>query len=227
MHSSIIERLEAQLEQLRAAYRASAPLSSASKGWEREALLGVFLNEVFPPHFRFGRGDIAGNQHRSGQIDIVVEHPDLYSFPSPAGVGRLYMAAGVGAAIEVKSGLIGQWKEVISTAEQLARASAATAAGELLREAAIFEQVALYGGAGDDETRSVQLAHVEALRKRAAEGGEPPERSVPLFVVGFQGWKNQEKYQEKLCENPCVTGLLSIEPAFYAGVMRSQRGLVS
>lgn len=92
-------------------------MSSATKGRERELFVNEFLSKVFPPHFRFGSGDITdGSDARSGQVDLVVELPFFFpSFPIPGGAPRLYLAEGVAAAIEVKSDLSAQWDDVMRT----------------------------------------------------------------------------------------------------------------
>lgn len=114
------ERLEAVRQQLVAGHHASAGLSSATKGNERELLVGGLLEQVFPPSYRFGTGDIvdsAGN--RTGQLDLVVEYPFVPSFPALGGGPRLYVAEGVAAVAEVKSDLTGQRDQVIETARKV------------------------------------------------------------------------------------------------------------
>ncbi len=118
----IAERLEGIKRMLMGAHHAGSPLSSASRGSEREAFINGFLSQVMPPHFRFGSGD-ATDQHgvRSGQLDIVVEYPFVPSLPIVAGQSpRLYLAEGVVAVIEVKSDVAAQWGEVKATAKKLA-----------------------------------------------------------------------------------------------------------
>lgn len=119
----ITRRLQACLDQLRAAYAGGSPMSSASKGMERELFVEVFLKNVMPPAYRFGSGDVVDAKgNTSGQVDIVIESLTVPSFPL-VGVAlpRLYLAEGVGAAIEVKSDLASQWEEAVGTAERLSR----------------------------------------------------------------------------------------------------------
>lgn len=96
-------------------------MPSASKGTEREIFVEIFLRNVLPPAYRFGTGvitDTVGKQ--SGQIDVVVEHAIVPSFPLVgASIPRLYLAEGVGAAVEVKSDLPGQWEEVLATGKSV------------------------------------------------------------------------------------------------------------
>ena len=93
---------------------------SASVGNEREHFVKMFLQEVFPPVYRFGSGfttDADGNQ--SGQLDVAIEMPFAPNFPMPGGRERLYLAESLLAVIEVKSDLAKQWDEVIATAAKL------------------------------------------------------------------------------------------------------------
>lgn len=79
-----------------------------------------FLEQVFPPSFRFGTGDVTDSTgRRSGQIDVVVEYPFLPSLPTGKDTPRLYLAEGVAAAIEVKSNVSTQWIDAERTGAQL------------------------------------------------------------------------------------------------------------
>ena len=105
---------------LLAAHAAGGKMSSASKGNERETFVSSFLRQVFPAHFRFGTGDITDSDERiSGQVDVVVEYPNLYSFPVFEASPRLYLAEGVAATVEIKSDLSTQWSQVEKTASKL------------------------------------------------------------------------------------------------------------
>jgi hypothetical protein len=117
LNRSLVERLEGIRRVLVEQGRAGRSMSSATKGRERELFVNEFLSKVFPPHFRFGSGDITdGSDARSGQVDLVVELPFFFpSFPIPGGAPRLYLAEGVAAAIEVKSDLSAQWDDVMRT----------------------------------------------------------------------------------------------------------------
>ncbi len=112
----VLARMAGIQSQLMGAHQASAPMSNASKGAEREAFINGFLANVLPPIYRFGTGDaidVAG--HRSGQLDVVVEFPFGPSLPSFAGSTRLYLAESIASVIEVKSSLPSQWSEVQRT----------------------------------------------------------------------------------------------------------------
>ena len=109
-----------------AAFDAGTSLASASKGAEREAFVTLFLSQVLPTIYRFGTGVItdsyasATGSRRSGQIDVVIEMPFAPSFPALVGSDvRLYPAEAVGVAIEVKSDVSAQWKDVLHSAGQL------------------------------------------------------------------------------------------------------------
>ena len=41
--------------------------------------------------------------------------------------------------------------------------------------------------------------------------GKPPSTRIPLFVVGYTGWKQKETVAEKLSKNPDVDGVLVID----------------
>ena len=156
----------------------SSEFSSAFKGHERETFIDLFLRNVIAPPFRIGSGqatDLDGNL--SGALDIVVEYSISLSFPLlEYGAPRLYLAEGICAVIEVKSDLVGQWSEVLSTKKQLATLS-------------------------------------RNMDTRWAVEPYPPNH-VPLFAVGYRGWKTVEKVDEKLKEGK-IDGVLVIESEIY------------
>jgi hypothetical protein len=47
--------------------------------------------------------------------------------------------------------------------------------------------------------------------------GPPPTHAVPLFAVGYRGWKTIETLQEKLQENPEVRGILVLQHQLFVG----------
>jgi hypothetical protein len=96
-------------------------LSAASKGREREIFVDKFLANVFPPIYRFGTGDATDlSGKKSGQLDVVVEHPFAPSLPAVGGTDvRLYPAEAVAAVVEVKSDVAAQWAEAVGTAGAL------------------------------------------------------------------------------------------------------------
>lgn len=119
MKVELSARLKGIHAQLIGGYSGGDAMSSATKGYERENFVENFMSRVFPPHFRFGRGDIMDASTRSGQIDVVLEYPFTPSLPMLMGNPRLYLAEGVAAAIEVKSDLAAKWDEVVETAKKV------------------------------------------------------------------------------------------------------------
>jgi hypothetical protein len=45
--------------------------------------------------------------------------------------------------------------------------------------------------------------------------GNPPPPQIPLFVVGYSGWKNIETLKKKLAEEPTVSGILVIDQGLF------------
>jgi hypothetical protein len=190
MNIHIQKRIQGIHQVLSSAFEAGALLSSASKGYERETFISLFLNEVLPPIYRFGTGDItdamANNDtsRKSGQIDIVIEMPWAPSFPIPAGGGvRLYPAEAVGAAIEVKSNIEDQWKEVVQESEKLA----------VLRQR-------LSGISVDDDGLEIP-----------GSTDEP----IPFYAVGYEGWKTAETTSRHL-QGVELDGILIIKHQIFA-----------
>jgi len=114
------QRLGGIRKQLIASYDAGKPMSTASRGSERELFVSSFLRNVLPTPFRLGDGEVVDSfGNSSGQLEVVIEYPFMPSIPAIAEGPRLYFAEGVAAAIEVKSDLMSQWDEVKATAAQL------------------------------------------------------------------------------------------------------------
>jgi hypothetical protein len=157
-------------------------MSSSSKGNEREDFLSKFLGQVFPPTFRFGTGDATDHHsNRSGQLDIVVEHPFGLSLTATSyESSRLYLAEAVAAVIEVKSDLSDQWTQFKQTAQQL----------EPLKRDFGFHVVV---------------------------GGPGPETNIPIFAVGYMGWKTPETLAAKFAEVKGLRGILTLDPPLYHG----------
>jgi len=166
----IFQKLLGIQQMLMAGHSSGETTSSATKGRDREDFIHKFLENLLPPQFRFGSGDITDlSGRRSGQVDIVVEYPLLPSLQTPNSSSRLYLAEGVAAVIEVKSDLTNQWSEVESTSRQLRPLS----------------------------------------RKFGARDGIPPLH-IPLFAVGYKGWKKIQKMQKYLSKG-VVDGILVID----------------
>lgn len=177
---AIHDRLLGIQRMLVGVHQASDPLSSASKGAEREAFINGFLRDVLPPIYRFGTGDVVDlSGNRSGQVDVVVENPFSPSLPITQSSPRLYLAEGVAAAIEVKSDLSKQWNELLGTA------------------------------------RALQPLTLDPTRPRSTAGNALPDQ-IPLFAVGYTGWKTLETVVQHLNDAPNLAAILVIDLGLFA-----------
>jgi hypothetical protein len=176
----LMQRLAGLRNLLIGVHQASAGMSSASKGHERAQFIDAFLSEVLPAIYRFGTGDATDSHgNRSGQLDVVIEHPFSPTLPVVgAGQSRLYLAEGVAAVLEVKSDLAGQWAEAVKTANTLA---------ELKR----------------------------AWGMTMTFGGGWPGARIPLYVVGYTGWKTIETLRNHVDAQPNIDGALVIDSGLY------------
>lgn len=176
----VFDRLKGCRDALMSIYASGSAMSSSSKGAEREIFVSRFLEKVLPPPFRFGTGEITDlGGGILGQVDVVVEFPFLPSFPaflldSP----RLYLADGVAAAVEVKSDIQKQWKQVIATAKRIAA----------LRR----------------DTAALTPQTIERMSRAAAP---PPttRTKIPFIAVGYNGWNNPEALRQSI-EDKGVAG---------------------
>jgi len=200
----IMSRLEAIRMGLLNAYYGGCTMSAATKGTERELFVDSFLSEVFPPHFRFGSGDITDSEeNKSGQLDIVMEYPNLYSFPMGQASPRLYLAESVAAVIEVKSNLSAQWSEVEDTAKKT----------KLLKRR--FEDYRMRELADRYDALDTDEAKLSAykLRETASCLNAPPEK-IPMFVVGYTGWARSKTISKRLCNSP-IDAVLQLDNQFF------------
>jgi hypothetical protein len=117
----VLQRLIGIQGQLVAGHKASATMSSATKGFERQEFIDKFLSQVLSTPFRFATGDATDKSgHKSGQLDVVIEFPFGPSLPIVGGAtSRLFLAETVAAVIEVKSNISSQWGDAVSTGRQL------------------------------------------------------------------------------------------------------------
>jgi hypothetical protein len=194
-----------------ALFDAGATMSSASRGAERELFVSSFLAQVFPPSVRFASGDITDVcQNSSGQVDIIVEAPTLFSFPAIIGGPRLYLAEGVAVAIEVKSNLSSQWDEVV------AKANAVQQLKVLERKYSLQEQAALLRKEFPGQTVVPLVSPVDPVKEK--KGG------VPFVCVGFEGWSDVDTVRERAKR---VGSVLVLRHAIYAGDGGSAKGAVA
>lgn len=195
----LITRLGGIRQALLAHYQGGSALPSAVKGSERETFVRDFLEQLFPPPFRFGSGaitDVTGVC--SGQIDVVVEYPFLPSFPMPSGSERLYLAESVAVALEVKSNLSTQWDQVEHSVKQL----------RPLRRRWQGSTHLIAGG---------------------IEFGMSTETPVPYIAVGFTGYSNVDTLKQRLETTPVENrpdGALVIESGVFIGPSYQAYGAV-
>ncbi|HQZ67084.1 MAG TPA: hypothetical protein PLY87_18460 [Planctomycetaceae bacterium] len=200
----IAARLEAMLALLLHAHGGGRSMSAASKGTERELFVNDFLSQVFPPHFRFGSGDITDSEeNKSGQIDVVIEYPNLYSFPILNSATRLYLAEAVAVALEIKSDLKKQWSEVESTAMKTKSLK------RRFENSRMRELADRYDAIGDDRSkfRAYEL-------RQAASHLLAPRDDIPLFVVGYKGWAKMETLTKHLNSSQ-VDAVLQLDNRFF------------
>lgn len=204
-------RVDALFTLLSTQHAGGKGMSSASIGSERELFVDSLLKNVFPPHYRFSTGDITNpTVALSGQVDIVLEYPRGFSFPLLEGGPRLYLAEDVAAVIEVKSNLTGQWNEVKSTAEKLAEVQRNNMSQMYDHVADRIEAGTM--GVGESETPEEQA---QKFRNMATQTQQFGEQSIPIYAVGFEGWKTLDTVKAKIDEG-IVDGIFVINEKIYA-----------
>lgn len=200
----ITARLDAMLGVLLEAHSGGRSMSAAAKGTEREVFINSFMSRVFPPHFRFGSGDITDSEERkSGQVDVVIEYPNLYSFPTLDPASRLYLAEGVAVALEIKSDLSKQWSEVETTARKTKSLKRRYKDSRMRELADRYDAI----GGGQSQVRAYELRH-------AADQLTAPPEEIPLFVVGYSGWAKAETLQKRVNSSP-VDAIIQLDRRFF------------
>lgn len=172
-------------------------MSSSSKGLERELFLSGLLRQVFPPHYRFGSGDIVDHAGvSSGQIDIVLEYPVSFSFPVFPDGPRLYMAESVAVAIEVKSDMRTQWKEVLQKGAAVAKVARRFTPQHIEEIAqSVLDGTSDYPLNGTREETAAQLRQIAGYF-----AGSSPR--IPFYAVGFGGWTDVDTIRDHMASSP-------------------------
>jgi hypothetical protein len=196
MNQYVHDRMKAIQGILNSVHQAGASMSTASRGQERSAFIQEFLQAVMPTTYRFGSGDATdGAGHRSGQLDVVVENPFAPCVHLGVGATRLYLAEGVAAVIEVKSDVANQWDEAVQTAQQLAPLS---------------KSYSPWVGSSSQMSTVVMSPSGPV---RVTTGGSMDR--VPLFVVGYTGWKQMKTIESRLSSTPSMAGVLVIDSGIF------------
>jgi hypothetical protein len=210
-HPYLEPRLDALHRVLMDSFKGGDIMSNATRGTERELFVRAFLSQVFAPIHRFGTGDITdAHQERSGQVDIVVPFPETaLSFPMYPEGPRLFLAEGVAAVIEVKSDIAGQWNEVLSTAKNVKKLRRRFRRQNLATMIDHLEKNLTMPGADPGH-----LEIVHQMKEEAASLAREPGEHIPVFAVGFRGWKTRETLQEKLNDSP-VDAILVLESMIF------------
>lgn len=219
-------RLNGLHQGLIAGYEAGLGMSSATKGTERELFVKSFLSQVFPPHYRFASGEITDtNGERSGQVDIVVESPFLFSFPAHADGPRLFFAESVAAIIEVKSDLKKQWGQIRKQVEEARKVKRRFVKKYLLDESSRLNQISQGLSEPDQDPLKNTISAISKLEadrlETLAAGFEPVSEEIPIYVIGFEGWKTHTALRRKLLELGNVDAVIKLSPPLL-GVFRQR-----
>lgn len=211
-------RLDGILTSVFAQYESGRGMSSAAQGRERELFVNEVLSRVFPPHFRFSDGDIVDKTgKKSGQIDIALEKPHGYSFPSSQGGPRLFLAENVAAVIEVKSNLQSKWKEVLDSSAKVSKLHRSYS-NELLWSALLQLES---GNVKIDEKTDVKKIK-EGLLAAAQKKENQGVPRIPYYAVGYEGWKKDSTLISKLIEGRVDGVLLLEERKFVTSIGRAK-----
>lgn len=202
-HKHLAPRLQAIYDNLMSSYQGGATVSSSTKGLERELFVQRFLRRSFPEVFRFGIGDITDvDENRSGQLDIVAEHPYFCSFPLWDDGPRLYLAENVAFVIEVKSNLKSQWEQALRSARavKILRRYYAKDMKSRHLDTLIYMRDQIQVDAQHPDSVHIraffdsEVAKSQQLHKEMNEG---PGSRVPFYAVGFKGWANARGLKER------------------------------
>lgn len=201
-------RLEGLLKSMNAHYSSACLSASAVKGSARSEFISVFLSKANGPAFRIREcaeiTDVYGN--KTGEIDIILENGHAPNLPMANGeTARLHFAEGVGAALEIKSSLSGQWEQAISTARKVKSISRKFSGGTFSSPGkTIIHQIP--GMKVKNPAGSIDIKNLYPFTDR-----------IPLFLVGYKGWSKLSIIEEKLEEDDLFAGVLQIDPPMYVG----------
>jgi hypothetical protein len=218
-HDEVVNRLDSMRRAAMAVFHGGSDLSAASRGTEREFFVNSILRSVFSPTVRFGSGDVIDSfGAKTGQLDVVVEVPTMFSLPTLPGSPRLFFAEGVSAVLEIKSNLATQWKEVEDTAKKTQRLRRMYDKHRLAQQIKEFEIVGPKGEPGQavDEILAV-------LRQRWVQMPDGPPERIPIYAVGFTGWKTLETLQTHVA-NLDLDGALVLDAGIFHSVSRDHTG---
>jgi hypothetical protein len=195
MNPHLKSRLEAILTQLKAAHAGGGGVSNATRGSEREAFVDLLLRGCLPLPYRFGSGDVTdAHGNRSGQLDLVIEHPFFPSFPLlGTSQQRLYLIESVAMAIEVKSSHT-QWKEAVETMKK-------------------FRAVDPEADWPKEEKRARSIMSGGAIGQR---GHTCFPGRVGFSIVLYEGWQNAATLQNHCDQDDVDVALQLTPPIFYA-----------
>lgn len=183
----VIQRLSAIRDKLWAMHSGGSTMATATRGKEREAFVSEALSSVIAPPFRIESGDITDHAgERSGQLDTVIEFSSSVSFPMAPGLPRLFLAEGVCAVVEVKSDLSAQWEEVEATYHAVSKL---------------------------DRNR---LATMTARSGRFRISSDEEPSKIPVYAVGYRGWKKPKTLIEKSAGLGLAGALILETPMFYS-----------
>lgn len=210
MKNKVIEdRLTGLLATLQTIGETTFLNSSAVKGAARATFVNNFLKQVIPTNLRICTNgevtDISGNI--TGELDVIIENGLFPSLPlTNIDLGRLYFAEGVAAVIEVKSNLVSQWNEVMSTGHRLFDIRRQLAGGTYSsRNTSVLNVIPNMDVSADN------LGRVEPT------GPQKMQYQIPYIVVGYTGWDTIATIQNKIHEsNGVVSAVLQIDKGFFA-----------
>lgn len=181
-----------------------------AKGAGRAEFVRNFLSRVNGPAFRIQESaeitDIYGS--KTGEVDIVLENGHAPNLPMVDGeTSRLHFAEGVGAALEIKSNLSGQWIQAKETAQKV-KVIKRKFAG------------ATFSAPGKPHIIQVPTSFKNPSPNMPRMKGNPYPFStrIPLFLVGYTGWTGLDTLESKFAEDEDLfAGILQIHPPIYVG----------